>query len=165
MDQSTDLCQDAAQGARHAETGHSRDDTKTLSRLGLSWALCFGAATGHSFMRRFGRPGCALNKPTWSPIKGSSASVSTIRSGYCCSATIFRDPRNRHRHHLSKRFWTGGLETAAPGCYDAVAIARAPGFRVLVMKPASVMRRLSLNRSEPAKKSGQISRKIVAGQQ
>ena len=26
-------------------------------------------------------PGCALNRPTWSPVKGSSARVSTIRSG------------------------------------------------------------------------------------
>ena len=30
-------------------------------------------------------------------------------------------------------FWTGGLETAGPGCYDAAAIARAAGFRMLVM--------------------------------
>ena len=30
-------------------------------------------------------------------------------------------------------FWTGGLETAGPGCYDAVAIARTAGFRMLVM--------------------------------
>jgi len=47
------------------------------------------------------------------------------------------------------------LWTAGPGCYDAVAIARAAGFRVLVMSPYPVMRRLSRHRSEPAKKSGQ----------
>jgi len=29
---------------------------------------------------RFGRPGCALNRPTWSPVKGSSARVSPIGS-------------------------------------------------------------------------------------
>jgi len=29
----------------------------------------------------------------------------------------------------------GGLETAGPGCYDAVAIARTAGFRMLVMSP------------------------------
>jgi len=23
--------------------------------------------------RNFGRPGCALNRPTWSPVRGSSA--------------------------------------------------------------------------------------------
>jgi hypothetical protein len=55
-----------------------------------------------------------------------------------------------------QHFWAGGLETAGPGCYDAVAIARAAGFRMLVMsRTASVMRRLSLNHSEPAKKNGQ----------
>ena len=32
----------------------------------------------------------------------------------------------------AQHFWTGGLETAGPGCYDAVAIARAAGFRMLV---------------------------------
>ena len=64
------------------------------------------------------------------------------------------DPRNRHRHHLSATLLDGRLETAGPGCYDAVAIARTAGFRMLD-EPASVMRRLSLNRSDPAKKSGQ----------
>src|SRR6516162_58252 len=33
----------------------------------------------------------------------------------------------------AQHFWTGGLETDGPGCYDAVAIARAAGFRMLVM--------------------------------
>ena len=33
----------------------------------------------------------------------------------------------------AQHFWTGGLETAGPGCYDAVAIARAAGFQMLVM--------------------------------
>src|SRR5215471_13180113 len=51
----------------------------------------------------------------------------------------------------AQHFWTGRLETAGPGCYDAVAIARAAGFRMLVM---SRIRHAS-NRSEPAKKSGQ----------
>jgi hypothetical protein len=45
----------------------------------------------------------------------------------------FSGSRNRHRHHLSATLLTGGLETAGPGCYDAVAIARAAGFRMLVM--------------------------------
>ena len=43
----------------------------------------------HSFIRRFGRPGCALNRPTWSPIKGSSASVSTIRPGIVVRQRFF----------------------------------------------------------------------------
>jgi hypothetical protein len=33
----------------------------------------------------------------------------------------------------AQHFWTGGLETAGPGRDDAVAIARAAGFRMLVM--------------------------------
>jgi hypothetical protein len=44
----------------------------------------------------------------------------------------FSGSRHRHQHHL-KHFWTGGLETAGPGCYDPAAIARAAGFRMLVM--------------------------------
>jgi hypothetical protein len=63
---------------------------------------------------------------------------------------------SRHRHHIisAQYFWTGGLETAGPGCYDVVAIARAAGFRMLVM---SRIRHATIvpNRLEPAKKSGQ----------
>jgi hypothetical protein len=33
----------------------------------------------------------------------------------------------------AQHFWAGGLETAGPGCYNAVAIARAAGFRMLIM--------------------------------
>src|SRR5215831_15005924 len=69
------------------------------------------------------------------PDKGQFRSRFHHPLRYCCPATIFRDPRNRHRHHLSAHFWTGGLETAGPGCDDAVAIARAVGFQVLVMSP------------------------------
>ena len=32
----------------------------------------------------------------------------------------------------AQHFWTGGLETAGPGCYDAVAIARTAGFRMSI---------------------------------
>jgi hypothetical protein len=32
----------------------------------------------------------------------------------------------------AQHFWTGGLETAGPSYYDAVAITRAAGFRMLV---------------------------------
>jgi len=49
---------------------------------------------------------------------------------YCCPTTIFSIT---HTDIISaQHFWTGGLETAGPGCYDAVAIARAAGFRMLV---------------------------------
>ena len=48
---------------------------------------------------------------------------------------------------------------------DAVAIARTAGFRMLVMSPHPSCGDCPLTASEPAKKSGQISRKIVVGQQ
>ena len=43
------------------------------------------------------RPGRALNRPTWSPVKGSSASLPQSGSTTGCPATIFRDPRNRQQ--------------------------------------------------------------------
>ena len=42
--------------------------------------------------------GRALNRPTWSPVKGSSASLPPIGLSYGWPTTIFRDPRNRLRH-------------------------------------------------------------------
>jgi hypothetical protein len=69
------------------------------------------------------RPGRALNRPTWSPVKGSSASVSTIRSATVVRQRFFGIPATDTDIILAQHFWTGGLETAGPGCYDAVAIA------------------------------------------
>jgi hypothetical protein len=45
---------------------------------------------------------------------------------------IFLDPPTDTDIISARQFWTGGLETAGPGCYDAVAIARAAAFRLLV---------------------------------
>jgi len=59
----------------------------------------------------------------------------------------------------------GGLETAGPGCYDAVAIARAAGFRVLVMSPHPSCGDCPLTARSRAKRGVKISRKTVAGQQ
>ena len=50
-----------------------------------------------------------------------------------CPTTIFRIPAIDTDIISAQHFWTGGVETAGPGCYDAVAIARAAGFRMLVM--------------------------------
>src|SRR6516165_2345619 len=88
---------------------------------------------GATARRNFGRLGCALNRPTWSPVKGSSARVSPNRLTYGCPTTIFLDHPTDTDIISAQHFWTGGLETAGPGCYDAVAIARAAGFRMLVM--------------------------------
>src|SRR6516164_1111743 len=82
---------------------------------------------------RFGRPGCALNRPTWSPVKGSSARVSTIRSATVVRQRFFGIPATDTDIVSAQHFWTGGLETAGPSCYDAIAIARTAGFRMLVM--------------------------------
>ena len=81
----------------------------------------------------FGRPGCALNRQTWSPVKGSSARVSPIRSDIVVRQRFYWIPATDTDIISAQPFWTGGLETARPGCYDAVAIARAAGFRMLVM--------------------------------
>src|SRR6201984_2733928 len=81
----------------------------------------------------FRRPGCALNSPTWSPVKGRSARVSPNRLSYGCPTTIFRDPHNRLRHHLSATLLDGRAGNGWAGCYDALAIARPAGFRMLVI--------------------------------
>jgi len=87
-----------------------------------------------SFIRRFGRPGCALNRPTWFPIKGSSASVSTVRSAIVVRQRFSGIPATDTDIISAQHFWTGGLETAGPGCYDAIAIARI-GERVPTSTP------------------------------
>ena len=87
---------------------------------------------------------CSMTPPAWLRPKQSDLvpRKEQFRSrfhhplSHCCPTTIFLDPRNRHRHHLSATLLDGRAgngETAGPGCYDAVAIARAAGFRMLVM--------------------------------
>jgi len=46
----------------------------------------------------------------------------------------------------AQHFSTGALETAGPGCYDVVAIARAAGFRMLVMSRINRSQRSCLPR-------------------
>jgi hypothetical protein len=45
----------------------------------------------------------------------------------------FGDPGTDTGIISAQHFWTDGLETAGPGCHDAVAIARVAGFRMLVI--------------------------------
>ena len=93
---------------------------------------------------RIGRPACALNRPTWSPVKAvplafpPSAQVLLSDNDFSGSAT---DTDIISAQHC----WTGGLETAAPGCYDAVRDRSDGGFPNAGYEPASVIRRLSFN--------------------
>src|SRR6516225_5488172 len=63
----------------------------------------------------------------------------------------------------AQHFWTGGLETAGPGCYDAVAIARAAGFANPGYEPhPSCGGDCPLTARSRPKRAAKISRKIVA---
>ena len=65
------------------------------------------------------------------PDKGQFRSRFPHPLRYCCPTTIFWIT---HTDIISaQHFWTGGLEMAGPGCYDAVAIARVAAFRMRVM--------------------------------
>jgi len=97
----------------------------------IAYQCCCGVWTAALLLRarllqvRFGRPGRALNRPSWSPVKGSSARVSPIGSATVVRQRFFWIPATDTDIISAQHFWTGGRETAGPGCYDAVAIARA----------------------------------------
>ena len=113
----------------------------------------------------FGRPGCALNRPTWSPIKGSSARVSPNRLSYGCPTTIFGDPRNRHRHHLSATLLDG---RGGNGCAWLLRCGRdrlGGGFPNAGYEPHPSCDDCSLTARIRPKRAAKTSRKIAAGQQ
>src|SRR5215831_15125160 len=89
------------------------------------------------------------------PDKGQFRSRFHHPLSYCCPATIFRDPLNRHRHHLNATFLDGRAGSGWGRLLRCGRDRSGGGFPSAGYEPASVMRRLSLNRSEPAKKSGQ----------
>ena len=89
------------------------------------------------------------------PGKGQFRSRFHDPLSYCCPTTIFRDPRNRHRHHLSATLPDGRAGNGWARLLRCGRDRSDGGFPNAGYEPASVMRRLSLNRSEPAKKSGQ----------
>jgi hypothetical protein len=119
-----------------------------------------GSATARSLTRM---SSAQLPYPPLNPRKDSSVEgdgfellvprrrASDFPRGDGCPTTIFRIPATDTDIISAQHFWIGGLETAGPGCYDAVAIARAAGFPNGRIRHAA----LSLNRSEPATKSGQ----------
>src|SRR5215472_7453577 len=75
----------------------------------------------------------AVDRPTWSPVKGSSARFPPIGSATVARQRFFWISATDTDIISAQHFWTRGLETAGAGCYDAVAIARTAGFRMLVM--------------------------------
>jgi len=118
-------------------------------------------ATGGAARQVF-EGGCALNRATWSPVKGSSASVSTTRSAIVVRQRFFWIPAIDTDIISAQHFWTGGLETAGPGCYDAVGAA---GFRMLVMSRIPHAAIVPLTARSRPKRAAKTSRKIVVGQQ
>jgi hypothetical protein len=76
-----------------AANGHDYDDSYRDPGISAFQKTCvYGQALDYAKQA----PGRALNRPTWSPVKGSSASVSPNRLSYGCPTRIFLDPRNRH---------------------------------------------------------------------
>ena|SRR6516162_1708814 len=96
------------------------------------------------------------------PVRGSSASVSPNRLSYGCPTTIFRDPGTDTDIISAQHFWTGGLETAGPGCYDAIA---GGGFPNAGYEPHPSCDDCPLTARSRPKRAAKTSRKIVAGQQ
>ena len=71
---------------------------------------------------------------TWPAVKGQFRSRFTHPLSYGCPTTNFRDPRNRHRHHLSATL----LDGRAVNGLGPVVVMRSrsfgrPGFRMLVI--------------------------------
>ena len=67
---------------------------------------------------RFGRPGCALNRPIWSPVKGSSARVSTIRSAIVVRQRFFGIPATDPTSSLfAERKRIGSTTAKAAGAF------------------------------------------------
>ena len=112
-----------------------------------------------------GGSGCALNRPTGSPVKGSFARVSPNWLSYGCPTTNFLDPRNRHRHHLSATLLDG---RAGNGWARLLRCARdrsGGGFPNAGYEPHPSCGDCPLTARSRPKRAAKISRKIVAGQQ
>jgi hypothetical protein len=106
----------------------------------------------------FGRPGCALNRPTWSPIKAVplafplSAQLSLSGNDFfgIFWPVFWPAPTSSSATLLVGRAGNGWARLLRCGRDRS-----GGGFPNARYEPASVMRRLSLNRSEPDEKSGQ----------
>jgi hypothetical protein len=103
----------------------------------------------------FGRPGCALNRPTWFPVKGSSARVSTIRSATVVRQRFFWMPQPTPTSSQRNTSGRAGWKRLARSLRCGVAIARAAGFRMLVMSRIRQCGDCPLTARSRPKKSGQ----------
>jgi|SRR6516225_4481056 len=113
------------------------------------------------------RRGCA---PAQWPRSASGAGKGQFRPRFPQSAQLrlsdndFSDPATDTYVISAQHFWTGGLETAGPGCFDAVAIARAAGSRNAGYEPHPSCGDYPVTTRNRPKRGARISRKIVAGQ-
>ena len=111
-----------------AESGQRGSIADRCARCGLhvqSTVARFGLQI------RCGRPGRGLSRRP-DPRSRAVPLAFPPHAQLLLSDNDFSGSRNRHRHHLSATL-LDGLETAGSGCYDAVPVARAAGFRMLVM--------------------------------
>src|SRR5215469_8237063 len=104
-------------GVRHSGPNKAQASCDKGRETVASGPRFLANAADRGLQARFGRPGCALNRPTWSAVKGSSARVSPIRSGIVVRQRFFGIPATDTDIISAQHFWTGGLETAGPGCY------------------------------------------------
>jgi hypothetical protein len=95
------------------------------------------------------------------PGKRQFRYVSTIRSAIVVRQRFFWIPATDTDIISTQHFWTGGLETAGPGCYDAVAIARAAGFRNAGYEPHPSCGDCPLTARSRPKRAVKIFRKIA----
>jgi len=116
-------CGQASAAARH----DNRSQIFARLPIVLAEAECLLGQLGTRQLQiRLGRADRALNVPTWSPRQRAVPQpVCPIGSATVVRQRFFWIPATDTDIISAQHFWTGGPETTGPGCYDAVAIARA----------------------------------------
>jgi len=89
------------------------------------------------------------------PDKGQFRSRFHQPLSYCCPTTIFRDPRNRHRHHLSATLLDGRAGNGWARLLRCGRDRSGGGLPNAGYEPHQSCGDCPLTGSEPAKKSGQ----------
>src|SRR5215472_13286309 len=106
-------CGQASAAARHDNLKFSRGFPL------LAEAECLLGQLGTRLLQiRLGRADRALNIPTWSPRQRAVPQpVCPISSATVVRQRFFWIPATDTDIISAQHFWTGGLETAGPGCY------------------------------------------------